>query len=422
MKNTPLPMLFLLLAATVTAYAAPLTLTDALAKRAAGSRTLKMVALDEQIAGDNVRASRSTFFPRIDIQGGYTAQQAPQAIAMPQGSFETQQADYAFLALSLNQTIYDFGRAAARVSHAEAGREAARFSYKIEEQELFLRTVTSYFRILKEQKFLDAADEESKQMQDHLRVARNLFEQGVATRNDLLQAGVRLASSSQRLLESANRLENCWLDFNNQLGESPDFRAELQEGTTIDLAALERPADEVVTTRAELLLQQKSIDAADSAVREARTGYYPELYARLGLDYVQNEKMKEQAIYSATVGLKMNLFDGFATTSRYRQAVKNRSRNEERLLQLKSDLALEYRIAVNDVKVARQRIAVTEAAIRQGEENLRINRDRYAEKVGTATDVIDAQTLLTQTRVDYYTALYDYQVALARVKKARGEL
>lgn len=157
-------------------------------------------------------------------------------------------------------------------------------------------------------------------------------------------------------------------------------------------------------------------------VKETRSGYYPELFAKLGADYVQNEKVKEQTIYSATVGIKINLFDGLATTSRYRQAVKSRSRTEERLRQLESDLALEYRIAVNDARVAQQRIALTETSIRQGEENLRINKDRYTEQVGTATDVIDAQTLLTQIRSEHYQALFDYQVALARVKRAQGEL
>jgi outer membrane protein TolC len=118
----------------------------------------------------------------------------------------------------------------------------------------------------------------------------------------------------------------------------------------------------------------------------------------------------------------MNLFDGFTTTSRYRQAVKNRSRTEERLHQLESDLALEYRTAVNDARVAQQRIALTEASIKQGEENLRINKDRYQEQAGTATDVIDAQTLLTQIRTEHYQAKFDFEVALAKVKRARGEL
>jgi outer membrane protein len=125
---------------------------------------------------------------------------------------------------------------------------------------------------------------------------------------------------------------------------------------------------------------------------------------------------------AATVGLKINLFDGFTTTSRYRQALKSRSQAEERLRQMEADFALEYRTAVNDAGVAKQRISVTETSITQGEENLRINRDRYQEQVGTATDVIDAQTLLTQIRTEHYQAIFDYQVALARVKRARGEL
>jgi outer membrane protein TolC len=125
---------------------------------------------------------------------------------------------------------------------------------------------------------------------------------------------------------------------------------------------------------------------------------------------------------AATVGLKINLFDGFLTTSRFRQAVKSRSQAEERLRQLESDFALEYRTAINDAKVAKQRINVTEASIKQGEENLRINRDRYQEQVGTATEVIDAQTLLTQIKTEQFQAIFDYQVALARVKRARGEL
>ena len=422
MKIYLLIVLFLVLWTNITVQAAPLTLADALSKRAAGSRTLKIAGIEEDIAVESIQSSRSGYLPRVDIQGGYTAQQAPQSISLPVGSFETQQADYGFLSASLNQTLYDFGRTDARYARAQADSEAAHFNSKIQRQELFLKTVTSYFRILKEQKLLLAATQEVIQFTDHHRVAQALYDQGVVTRNDLLQAEIKLAGSRQRLLDATNKLDNSWLDFNNQIGDPPESRHELVEETSINLSDLSTPASAVIPHKAEIQAQRKIVAARDSEVKESRTGYYPEFYARLGLDYVQNDKVKEQALYSATVGFKVNIFDGLATTSRYRQAVKNRSRSEERLQQLESDLALEYRIAINDTRVAQKRIAVTEAAIRQGEENLRINRDRYSEKVGTASDVIDAQTLLTQSRVDNYTALYDYQVALAQVKKARGEL
>ena len=125
---------------------------------------------------------------------------------------------------------------------------------------------------------------------------------------------------------------------------------------------------------------------------------------------------------AATVGVKFNLFDGLVTTSRYRQAVLNRSRTESALRRLKESIRLEYQVAANDARVFAEQIKVTEKAVQQGEENLRINKDRYQAQVGTATDVIDAQTLLTQVKTGYYHAFYDYQIAVARVKKALGEL
>ena len=99
-----------------------------------------------------------------------------------------------------------------------------------------------------------------------------------------------------------------------------------------------------------------------------------------------------------------------------------RSRIHDRLRQTKTRMQLEIDMANNDAIVARERINVAATAIRQGEENLRINRERYQERVGTATDVLDAQTLLTQIRTDHYRALFDYQVASARLQRALGEL
>jgi outer membrane protein TolC len=83
---------------------------------------------------------------------------------------------------------------------------------------------------------------------------------------------------------------------------------------------------------------------------------------------------------------------------------------------------LEYQTAVNDSEVAGKRIETISKAIALGEENLRINVNRYQEHAGTATGVLDAQTLLTQTRTEYYRAVFDRQVSVARIRKAIGNL
>jgi outer membrane protein TolC len=417
-------ILAILAVACLAASPAPaLTLKECLTRAAAGNAQLKASAHDERIASEAVNMATSGYLPRVDLQAGYVAQQAPQAVKFGPESLPTQQADYAFANLSIYQTLYDFGRTKARKEQALMNHEAVQQYYRGEEQDIFLQVVKAYYGILAGEKYLATADDEVKQMAHHRKVAQDLYEQGVVTRNDLLQAQVKLANSQQKQLSAANSLDNNWLYLNFLTGDVAGSRSGLEEPALLmETADLDTMVAIALRKRPELAAMKKTIQADEAVVREVNSNYYPELYAKLGLDYLENNRVQEQTIMSATVGIKINLFDGLATTARKRQALETKSREEERLRNLEANVRLELQTTLNDLKVAQERIAVSEVAIRQSEENLRINNDRYGEKVGTATEVIDAQTLLTQTRNDYSRSVFDYQVAAARVKRAVGEL
>jgi outer membrane protein len=64
---------------------------------------------------------------------------------------------------------------------------------------------------------------------------------------------------------------------------------------------------------------------------------------------------------------------------------------------------------------------VTKDAVGQAEENLRINRVRYAEGVGIATEVLDAVTLLTIAETNFYKSLYDFKRAEAGLIYSMGK-
>lgn len=411
------------LSIAATAHGEPLSLDECLRRAAAGNYALTASARDTRIAAENTAQARSGFLPRLDFQGGYTVQAAPQAVSIQGRKVETQDSAYGFFNVTATQTIYDFGRTASRTRKASLLQEAAARTYDAREQEVFLQVVEAYYGILEARKVLGAADEEIVQRTDHLRVAQNLYEQGVVTRNDLLQAGVKLADSRQRRLSAANLVDNRWLFLNYLTGQPLSLRADLEENDSpAPLPSPETAEEKALANRPELASLTKSVEAGEAEVSEARTGYYPELFTRGSIDYLENSKAREQAIYAATVGLKVNLFDGFATTARHRQAVENLGKQRDNLRLAREQIRLELATSLNDARVAAERIKTVETAIRQGEENLRINRDRYQAQVGTATDVIDAQTLLTQIRTDYFRAVFDYQVAAARVRKAMGEL
>ncbi|SNB45852.1 TolC family protein [Geobacter sp. DSM 9736] len=403
--------------------AGELTLEQCLRKAAAMNRTLKLAAIDHEAAAEGVRIARSGYLPRIDLQGGYTAQLEPQSIKFGSGSFPTQDQTYPFFNLGINQILYDFGRTGARVRRAALVADAAALELSGRKQDIFLQVTEAYFAVLEQSRVLLALEEEVTQRREHSRVAQNLFEQGVVTRNDLLQAEVRLADSTQRKLDAANRVETAWLKLNFLMCEEPGFRGELQELPEIGEVDLEEAtAERALSARPDIAALKRVAQAGEAEVTEARTAFFPEVYARAGIDYVQNSRSQEQAIYSATLGLRVNLFEGFAATARQQQAVLGRSHSNEILRAEEERIRIDLEIAKNEVRVTAQRVRTLEQSIRQGEENLRINRDRYTEQVGTATEVLDSQTLLTQVRTEYIRAKYAHQLALARVKHALGQL
>ena len=84
------------------------------------------------------------------------------------------------------------------------------------------------------------------------------------------------------------------------------------------------------------------------------------------------------------------------------------------------NITLEVRQAMLDLETAIKNIPTTEKAVKQGEENLRVNEERYKAQVTTITELLDAQRLLSQARVNYYTAVYTTALAKATLDRAIG--
>lgn len=400
-----------------------LSLADCILLARSNSPALKTTAWDIKNTSEAIVQKRSSQFPKIDAQLGYNMQLDPQAVIISGRIAETQEADYLFSGISATYTLYDFGRRTAGIKQANLANFASINNFKAETANVAMQVIEIYFGILEGQKLIEATIQEITQLEEHHRVAQALFDEGVVTRNDLLQADVRLASVRQKMLTLKNRNENRWLQLNYLTGKSALFRANLDEKTTISTDKDKALNEEtVLARRGEIMALRFSTESAESLVSESRSNFLPEIYSRVGIDYVQNKYVREQAIMSAIIGIKFNIFDGFASTANLNKAVLARSKSLDSLRQVESLVRLEIDTANNDRKVATERIAVAETSIKQSKENLRINQERYKERVGTATEVLDAQTMLTQSQVEYYSALFDQEIANARYQKAIGKL
>jgi outer membrane protein TolC len=87
---------------------------------------------------------------------------------------------------------------------------------------------------------------------------------------------------------------------------------------------------------------------------------------------------------------------------------------------LRQSILLEVNQAYADLESASARIGVMESSLKKAKENFELAEGRYQAGVGLSLEVTDAQVAAVKAETDHVQALYDYQLAAARLMKAMG--
>lgn len=407
-----------------------LTLKEALRLAWKANPSLQVSRLEELIADQDVVRARSGFLPQVRSELNHTFYDEPTRIKVitpgaPAGlSFPLTDKNYWTSRVVVDQTVFDFWATPSRYQAAVLGKGATRLDTAQVRDNLFLLVSQGYFRVLRAEKMVTVAAQEVAQLQDHRKNAQNFFEFGVATYNDVLQAQVALADAEQRLIIADNDVTNLKSALNKLMGQPVAGPLSLAEEKDLALPALalEQASDAALKQRSDLKAAEDRIRQGEKGVTLAQSGYYPRFFAQGGHFFQENEFWVKNTQWFAILGLQWNMFSGLDTRAQVRQAKERVEQLRLKRLDLADQVRLDVQTAYLGVKETAERIRVTEKAVAQGEENLRLNRERYKEQVGTATDVIDAQTLLTKARVNFFNARYDHQMAKAQMLWAVGAI
>jgi len=406
----------------VTLPSGPLTLEHAINIALANNHTLKLSTEDVGIAEQQVNVARSLFLPQVTAGYGFDRRdrdviQGFGSMVVPIAEKEFQRAE-----LGVQMTIWDFGRSLGTYQQAQFGKEIASLTRRRMQQNVIYQTTQAYFDILRAQKAKTIATEALEQAQAHLKTAQSLYNHGVVDRNDVLRAEVHVAEVRQQLISAENALQIAISVFNNVLGINVNFDTKVEDVTTkpefqIELVTALQMA---IGHRPEFQLVQKSVAMEEAGLTAARGEHLPRIYVsgslnRLDDDYQVN---KDSAI--AEIGIQMDLFTGGRTQAQTRIAQRRVRKAAETAKQVCDGIALEVKQAVLAITEAKKRLTVAEKAVSQADENLRLIENKYKQTAATPTDVVDAETLRTRAHQNYFTALYDYIVAVERFKYAVG--
>ena len=404
-----------------------LTLTEGLRLATENSRLIKISQNDERISAADTRIEKSGFYPTVDASAsGTMLAHQPGAIFGTQ-AVPISNKDFYSYGLSVRQMLYDFRKTASRYESSMMRLKAREIDTFRVKNLVAIDFALVYFDLLEAEKMVYVGEKEVERLESHLKDADNLYAEGVITKNDLLQAQVRLSDSRQRLLTARMNRDVTASRLNETLVRPLTTRVEVSDiaeappETGVVAGDLEKAWETAEKDRPEIRIADATVKALELDEAAKKAEYYPRLFAAGGYDYTRNEYQTPQGNWSLTLGVGINLFSGGKTKAELEKMDAEREKLLEQRKRLVDQVRLEVERYVLDARTARDRVAVTKDAVRQAEENLRINRVRYTEGVGTATEVLDAVTLLSVAETNHFRSVYDLAKSEIAVLYAVGK-
>jgi outer membrane protein TolC len=312
----------------------------------------------------------------------------------------------------------------------ELGLDRAEVSTKLTRQDVILDTKNAFFSVLKNQKLVDVAQQTVTSISAQRDVSENFYKVGLSPLNDLLQSQVQLANARQTLTIAQNNLEISRTTFNTLLRRPLNAPVLLVEEVEVEPFRLDLDDcfAQAQRNRLELQVADLDVEIAEKQVRLTDKDYYPTInvvgqYFRTGDDWRAHsgEGISDSAGWNLSATATWDFFQWGRTGYGRKEKLARVAQSRYRKSQVTDAVNQEVKQAYLRTREAEQNIRTIETAVEQSKENLRITEEQYREQVATQTDVLVAQTLVTQTMTNYYNALYDYKIAKSVLLRAIGQ-
>ena len=419
---------------------APLFLKDAVALALRRNASVRASAAAVQGAETRIAQARSGYLPKVTWSESYARSNNPVFVfgsLLTQHRFTMDNFQLGPLnrpdalnnfqsQLTVDQVLYDAGQTRSSVRMAELTHEMAGEESRRTGMEVIAGVVRAYYGATLAAENLRAAQEALRSAEADLKRAEAVRAAGMSTDADVLSIRVHLAQVKEQQIRRAADLDVARAALNDVLGQPLDTPYELAsrlaaaDTPDLPLEDLERKAG---AERPEARAIRLAAGIAETQAQSARAALLPQVVLHSAVEADRQRFVtRGGANWTASVGLRWNLFDGGADKARIAEAGHALRRAEAERERAESAVRLQVRRAYADVRAAEQRIEVAKASVEMAEESLRITQNRYAAGLSNVTELLRNETALLETRTRYLAAVFDQRVAATMLELAAGTL
>jgi outer membrane protein TolC len=327
--------------------------------------------------------------------------------------------------LQLGYTVFDGGARGARIDGARASAAAADERLAAVRMELIAAVTRAYLAVLS----ADGVRRASEASLDALRAERDravqFFEEGRAARVELLRVDAAIAQAEATHHTVAARLDAAEHALARLVGVARANAADLRPvalavaPSAAPRAALLGRLDERDPDVAEAA---RRLEAAESARRTARAGWYPTLQLVGGYLAFGSAAGDVTAEWQAGLKLTYALFSGGARSHAVAAADARAALARERYELARLESANRLDAVLTEVRALEARVAATARAAEHLDEVVRIEGLALETGAGTQTDFLRAEAQRHEARAQLVEARHAHIAALVDLARATGDL
>jgi outer membrane protein len=404
----------------------PLTLRECIDIALKQSPLIKSAEFDMAASAETLKATTGALFPKIDLNAShYEEWSRPVPYIQAEGSTVPPIASKYIYAwgLFLRMPIYEGGKLTGlvKISEIDLAIQASRKAFTV--QDIVSNVTNTFNKMLQLKELGNAYTKSVEALERQTRNTELLVKAGRSAKVELLRIEVQLASEQQNLIRTEENVKRAKYALAYFMGVDKDEIPDIQGRLTTDAKLNEENIDELIKHRPDILAYTQKVEQAKAKVDVATGKRYPSVSLvgsygqKSGADVTDAKMVTEGGIVAS-----INVFDAGIISAEIARERALLHKADEDLRQARLKAHLEVDNALSALKEAVSKVTVSEKAVEQAGESLRIEELKYKTGTGTTTDLLLASSALSLAQANYYQALYEYNTAMTEFKRATGTI
>ncbi|MDP3098430.1 MAG: TolC family protein [Syntrophales bacterium] len=413
----------LCLAMSASLFAEEYSLDDLCRIALARSEKLKMAEENLAIAETGKDKAFSYLLPRLTATGGYTQYSEKKFTAT--GSVLQPESASAW-GVRVDETVSLSGRELTALGISRQNVMKSQYDLTAIREDYLLRYVAAaYYNVLMARKGLEIADSNLARLMKYREAAEKRLRVGEVTKTALLRAEGELSGAKSDRLQAQNGLELAMAVLASNVGIKDAFTLREEAAAGGDVPAMNVYRELAFAVRADLKSMEVQKQIAADQIKYTEGAFWPTLSASVGYagadQYPSTSSLNRESIYGG-VALNFPFFDGGLRKAEISEA-KARERQAALLYEdTKKGIEIEVQTAYLDLVTQKGILRFLNDQLAFARDNYHAVARQFDFGLANSLDVLDANTLLVSAERKASSALYNYELALLRMKKATGML